>query len=117
MVLEHENEIGRKDYDTRIAAPVRAKLAALEQRRRIRCLVLMYGMPLGVAPESGRRTCGKLQKMIGGGKPAPGRGLSAPAREEQEALAKAPAKQVEAEIAQAQKAYDSATVEFGEQRS
>jgi uncharacterized protein (TIGR03790 family) len=41
--------IGRRQYDEKIAAPVRQALQALPARRA-RCLVLMYGMPLRVAP-------------------------------------------------------------------
>jgi uncharacterized protein (TIGR03790 family) len=41
---------GRKVYEKRIAAPVRDYLAAVTPSWRIRCLVLMYGMPLKVRP-------------------------------------------------------------------
>jgi uncharacterized protein (TIGR03790 family) len=39
----------RKVYDRLIAAPVRAFLATIKPAWRIRCLVLMYGMPLKIA--------------------------------------------------------------------
>jgi uncharacterized protein (TIGR03790 family) len=37
-------------YERQVAAPVRAVLSGIEPSWRIRCLVLMYGMPLKVAP-------------------------------------------------------------------
>jgi len=52
--LPEGETVSRRQYDERIAAPVRRALAPPEFRRRIRCLVLMYGMPLRVAaPEIG----------------------------------------------------------------
>jgi uncharacterized protein (TIGR03790 family) len=44
-----DETIARRLYDEKIAAPVRRALQALPARRA-RCLVLMYGMPLRVAP-------------------------------------------------------------------
>ena len=44
--LPGDESIGRKQYDEKIAAPVRKVLKELERRRPIRCLLLMYGMPL-----------------------------------------------------------------------
>ena len=44
-------EICRREvYEQQIAVPVRAFLNTIEPSWRIRCLVLMYGMPLKVAP-------------------------------------------------------------------
>jgi uncharacterized protein (TIGR03790 family) len=52
LSLSEGETIGRRQYDEAAAAPVRRALVAREPRRRIRCLVLMYGMPLRVsAPE------------------------------------------------------------------
>ncbi|BBO82229.1 hypothetical protein DSCO28_27950 [Desulfosarcina ovata subsp. sediminis] len=51
-----ENEVcTRDDYNRRVAAPVRAYLKAVKPPRRIRCLVLMIGMPLKVAPSESAR--------------------------------------------------------------
>jgi uncharacterized protein (TIGR03790 family) len=52
--LPEGETVSRRQYDEGIAGPVRKALASQEARRRIRCLVLMYGMPLRVAaPELG----------------------------------------------------------------
>lgn len=40
----------RDDYERRIARPIRDRLAAVQPGGRIRCLAMMYGMPLKVAP-------------------------------------------------------------------
>ncbi|WP_310599417.1 TIGR03790 family protein [Desulfobulbus sp.] len=40
----------RHEYDKRIREPVRQALAKLDPERRIRCLVVMYGVPLAVLP-------------------------------------------------------------------
>lgn len=40
----------RDVYERKIASPVRAFLETIKPTRRIRCIVLMYGMPLKVAP-------------------------------------------------------------------
>ncbi|WP_319407975.1 TIGR03790 family protein [uncultured Desulfosarcina sp.] len=46
-----DDEMCRRDlYEKQIAVPVRAFLEAIKPSRRIRCLVLMYGMPLKVGP-------------------------------------------------------------------
>lgn len=42
----------RDVYEQQIAAPVRAFLSTIKPAWRIRCLVLMYGLPLKVAPPS-----------------------------------------------------------------
>jgi uncharacterized protein (TIGR03790 family) len=64
--LPEGETVSRRLYDDAIAVPVRKALASLESRRRIRCLVLMYGMPLRVAaPEIGpddQRRIAALQK-------------------------------------------------------
>jgi uncharacterized protein (TIGR03790 family) len=64
--LPEGETVSRRRYDDAIAVPVRKALASLESRRRIRCLVLMYGMPLRVAaPEIGpddQRRIAALQK-------------------------------------------------------
>jgi uncharacterized protein (TIGR03790 family) len=49
-----DETIGRRKYNEKIAEPVRRALRAREARGSIRCLLLMYGMPLRVlAPEIG----------------------------------------------------------------
>jgi uncharacterized protein (TIGR03790 family) len=64
--LPEGETVSRRQYDDAIAVPVRKALASLESWRRIRCLVLMYGMPLRVAaPEIGpddQRRIAALQK-------------------------------------------------------
>ena len=40
----------RPDYEKRVAAPVRRYLEKNDRQRSIRCLVIMYGLPLKVAP-------------------------------------------------------------------
>ncbi|WP_035216643.1 TIGR03790 family protein [Desulfobulbus elongatus] len=40
----------RQEYDERIREPVRRALAEIDPKRRIRCLVVMYGVPLAVHP-------------------------------------------------------------------
>jgi uncharacterized protein (TIGR03790 family) len=48
-----DETIGRRQYDAQLAAPVRRSLQALPPRS-VRCLVLMYGLPIRVAaPEPG----------------------------------------------------------------
>ena len=49
-----DETIGRRQYDEKIVEPVRRALKVREARGSIRCLLLMYGMPLRVlAPEIG----------------------------------------------------------------
>ena len=74
VLLPEGETISRKQYDDKIAAPVRKALKQLEPRRRIRCLLLMYGMPLRVAaPETGpdekrvAQHCSKEGKKPGAG--------------------------------------------------
>lgn len=45
-----EERCTRQEYDKRIREPVRQVLAKLDPERRIRCLVVMYGVPLAVQP-------------------------------------------------------------------
>ncbi len=40
----------RDDYDRKVASPVRKYLKEKDPKGRIRCLVTMYGLPLGVLP-------------------------------------------------------------------
>jgi len=40
----------RGDYEKKVAAPVRRRLEQKAEKWRIRCLVIMYGLPLKVAP-------------------------------------------------------------------
>jgi len=40
----------REDYDEQIRKPVRQALARIDPDRRIRCLVVMYGVPLAIRP-------------------------------------------------------------------
>ena len=56
--LEHLVRLGvtwkercsREDYDEQIRKPVRQALARIDPDRRIRCLVVMYGVPLAIRP-------------------------------------------------------------------
>ena len=54
----------REDYERKIAVPVRKylKQQSNEGRRPIRCLLLVYGMPLKVAPGLG---CGRCYRSSG----------------------------------------------------
>ena len=52
--VPNDETISRKHYNDKIVDPVRQALKGSEDRRRIRCLLLMYGIPLRVmAPEIG----------------------------------------------------------------
>jgi uncharacterized protein (TIGR03790 family) len=108
-----EETIGRRLYDEKIAGPVRLALKASATRERIRCLVLMYGMPLRVmAPELGPD--GQRQVAALGQQRETTRrrieALAAGAKEEKDRLAKELAA-VEADIARAQKSDHSASVD------
>ena len=46
--LPTKETCGRDEYDQRIAEPVRHYLAAVKPPKRIRCIVLVYGIPLRV---------------------------------------------------------------------
>jgi uncharacterized protein (TIGR03790 family) len=105
--------ISREHYNAKIADPVRRALTESEERRRIRCLLLMYGMPLRVmAPELSleekwqvtnlqrRREETRLRMEV----------LPVDAQEEKERLTKDLAA-VDAEIAGAQKSDYSAAVD------
>jgi uncharacterized protein (TIGR03790 family) len=105
--------ISRKQYDEKIAAPVRSALKQLAPRRRIRCLLLMYGMPLRVAaPEIGpddirqvtalEQRRGQTRRRI--------EALPVGAAEEKDRLSKTLA-ELDAEIAVAQKTNHSASVD------
>jgi uncharacterized protein (TIGR03790 family) len=105
--------INRRQYDEKIAVPMRQALKTSEARQRIRCLLLMYGMPLRVmAPEIGpdeKRQIATLEhrreetrRQI--------EALPAGAKEEKERLAKDLAA-VDADIARAQKSDHSASVD------
>lgn len=50
LSLPVQETCGRDVYERHVAAPVRAYLAAVKPSWRIRCLVMMFGMPLKVAP-------------------------------------------------------------------
>lgn len=50
LTLPVEETCSREIYERQVAAPVRAFLEGIKPTWRIRCLVLMYGMPLKVAP-------------------------------------------------------------------
>jgi uncharacterized protein (TIGR03790 family) len=43
-------DIRRREYEADIAAPVRARLQALEPKTPIRCLLLIFGLPLRILP-------------------------------------------------------------------
>ena len=105
--------ISRKLYDEKIAAPVRSALKQLEPRRRIRCLVLMYGMPLRVAaPEIGPDDMRQIAALEQRREQTRRRieTLPAGAKEEKERLAKSLA-ELDADIAKAQRVNESASVD------
>jgi uncharacterized protein (TIGR03790 family) len=108
-----DETIGRRLYDENIAAPVRRALKERETRSRIRCLLLMYGMPLRVtAPEIGpddRREIAALEQRRGETRRRIA-ALPAGAQEEKERLAKTLA-EFDADIARIRRAYDSASVD------
>ncbi len=67
VTCPYAETISRRNYDQEIAEPVRRALEKGEAGRRIRCLVLMYGVPLRVAapetgPEDQQRIAGLLQR-------------------------------------------------------
>ena len=111
--LPGDETISRKQYDEKIAAPVRKALKTLTPRRRIRCLLLIYGMPLRVAaPEIGpdeKRQIETLQKQRDETQRQID-ALPAGAQEEKERLAQSLAA-VDADIARAQKSDHSASVD------
>ena len=45
-----EEDCSREEYDRKIAAPLRKRLNEKDPGKKIRCLLIMYGMPLRVAP-------------------------------------------------------------------
>ncbi len=56
----------REDYEKRVAAPVREHLKEKDPKREIRCILVLYGFPLKVAPSrmmgSEKEEAGRLQK-------------------------------------------------------
>jgi TIGR03790 family protein len=57
-----EERCTRQEYDKRIRDPVRRALAEIDPKRRIRCLVVMYGVPLAVQSSvSGQKEQGQTQ--------------------------------------------------------
>jgi uncharacterized protein (TIGR03790 family) len=111
--LPDDETISRKQYDEKIAAPVLNFLKELEPRRRIRCLLLMYGMPLRVAaPEIGpeekkliatlRQKREETRRSI--------QALPAAAKDEKKRLTKELAA-IDAEIAVSNKSDQSASVD------
>jgi len=62
--LDDSETILRKDYDQRVAEPLRAFLKRLPNGNRVRCLLLMYGMPLKVeAPPLTHAQKKRLQEL------------------------------------------------------
>jgi uncharacterized protein (TIGR03790 family) len=59
-----KGQCSRMDYDKKIAVPVRRYLEKNEFKGRIRCLVLMYGLPLKVAaPEVTAEEKNEIEKL------------------------------------------------------
>ena len=56
----------REDYEKRVAAPVREYLKEKDSKREIRCILVLYGFPLKVAPpgmtDAEKEEVGRLQK-------------------------------------------------------
>ena len=113
VMLPFNETISRRMYDEKIAAPVRKTLNALEPRRKIRCLLLIHGIPLRVEPpelslaekdQAGRlqERRQELQRQIDG--------LGADAKDEKPRLEKL-ASEVDSEMARAQKRDWSASVD------
>jgi uncharacterized protein (TIGR03790 family) len=112
LSLPDEETISRVQYDEKIAAPVRRALKQHEPRR-IRCLLLMYGIPLRVAaPEIGPDDQRQLALLQQRREEIRRRmeGLPAGAKEEKERLEKDVAA-ADADIARVQKSEDSAAVD------
>jgi uncharacterized protein (TIGR03790 family) len=108
-----DETISRRQYDQKIAAPVRRALEEREPRRRIRCLLLLYGMPLRVtAPEIGPDDQQRIATLVQRREEARRRIAALPegAKEEKERLAKTLAA-IEADIAMAQRGNESASVD------
>jgi len=54
----------RYDYEKKIAEPVRKHIGQSRKKQRIRCIVLMYGMPLRVSPpELTKEEKGQIQSL------------------------------------------------------
>ena len=113
VAVPEAETVGRRDYNERIAAPV---LEALQQggpRRRIRCLALMYGMPLRVAaPELGPDDQSKLRELRErrGEIQLRMEGLTGGAKDDRERTAKE-LTALDADIARARKSDQSASVD------
>lgn len=45
-----EERCSRQEYDEQVRQPVRQALARIDPNKRIRCLVVMYGVPLAIKP-------------------------------------------------------------------
>ena len=45
-----EERCSRQEYDEQIKKPIRQALARIDPKKRIRCLVVMYGVPLAIKP-------------------------------------------------------------------
>jgi uncharacterized protein (TIGR03790 family) len=113
LSLPNEETISRSRYDEKIVAPVRSALKQLASQRRIRCLLLIYGMPLRVAaPEIGpddEVQIANLQKQREDIRRRM-EALPAGAKDPKERLEKELAA-AEADIARAQKSDQSASVD------
>jgi len=48
--VAEKERCSRQEYDEKIRKPVRQALARLDPGRRVRCLVVVYGMPLAIRP-------------------------------------------------------------------
>jgi uncharacterized protein (TIGR03790 family) len=108
-----DETISRRQYDEKIAAPVRRALTEREPRRRIRCLLLLYGMPLRVtAPEIGPDDQRQIAALERRREETRRRieALPAGAKEEKERLTR-DVTAVDADIARAQKSDQSASVD------
>lgn len=63
-----EEHCTREEYDKNIAAPVRKYLEGITGERKITCLLIMYGMPLRIAPPDvsaeEKKTLKTMQKQV-----------------------------------------------------
>jgi uncharacterized protein (TIGR03790 family) len=111
--LTDDETVSRKQYDEKIAAPVLKALKTLEPRRGIRCLLLMYGMPLRVAAPEITPDEEKLIPALEQRRKETRHQIEAlpvAAKEEKERMAKDLAA-IDADIARARKADQSASVD------
>jgi uncharacterized protein (TIGR03790 family) len=111
--LPEGETISRRQYDEKIVPAVRKALKTLDSQRRIRCLVLMFGMPLRVAaPEAGsedKRLIAELQQKREDTRRRM-EALTAGGEEEKARLTQL-LTAVESDLARAQKAEYSASVD------